>query len=83
MPLELADDIGIMFRYTGAGDYYRLSLNARYGFTRLEKRTNDLFTPLGFNTRGYQPGQPIHLKVMLSGPQIHVEINGELIFSRN
>ena len=41
------NDVGIMFRYQNANNYYRVSMSARYGFTRFEKRQNGNFQTLG------------------------------------
>jgi hypothetical protein len=47
------NDVGIMFAYTDTTHYYRLSMNARYGFTRLEKRQGATFETLAVNSIGY------------------------------
>ena len=77
----LADDIGIMFRYQDDNNYYRLSKNSRYGFTRLEKKVNGVFTPLAFNARGYNREQLLSFAVDVNGSSIQIQINDEPIFS--
>ena len=37
------NDVGIMFGYQDNLNYYRVSLNARFGYTRFEKRINGLY----------------------------------------
>ena len=75
-----ADDIGIMFRYQDNDNYYRLTLNSRYGFTRLEKKVNGVFSTLAKNARGYQRGAKINLTVDLKGLIIQVFLDGDPIF---
>ena len=54
----LAEDIGILFRYRDVNNFYRLSVNSRYGFTRLEKRTTTGgYSALATDARGYRRGE--------------------------
>ncbi len=76
-----ANDIGVMFRYQDNNNYYRLSMNARYGFTRLEKKVGGVFTPLAVNARGYVPGELIRFNVEANGSRIQVWINGDPMFA--
>jgi lysophospholipase L1-like esterase len=76
-----ADDIGILFRYRDAKNFYRLSINSRYGFTRLEKRVNGIYTPLRTDSRGYRRGEVLNLEVEVRGPQIIVWRSGEPVFA--
>jgi lysophospholipase L1-like esterase len=78
-----ADDVGILFRYRDAGNFYRLSFNSRYGFTRLEKRVNGRFTPLATNARGYLRGEVLDLEVEVRGSQMLVWRNGDPLFAVN
>ncbi len=77
----LSEDVGVMFRYKDPNNYYRLALNSRYGFTRLEKRVNGVFTPLATNSRGYLPGQELDITIELHGALILVTLNGDPLFS--
>ncbi len=76
-----ADDIGVMFRYINNNNYYRLSLNSRYGFTRLEKKVAGAFTTLAVNARGYNAGQLLHLVVEVNGNRILVWQNDVPLFA--
>lgn len=76
-----ANDIGVMFRYQDNDNYYRLSMNARYGFTRLERRVDGAFSPLSVNARGYVPGQLLRFVIEVNGDLIRVWINEEMIFT--
>ena len=75
------NDVGIMFLYADAGNYYRVSLNARYGFTRFEKRTNGVFETLAVNAIGYVDDQPTTLTVDVSEDAIVVLIDGDAVFA--
>lgn len=75
------DDIGIMFRYQDNNNYYRLSLNYIWGFTRLEKRVGGQFVPLATNARGYTPSQLLQFVVELEGASIKVFLNGDPLFA--
>ena len=80
-PNDLSDDIGVMFRYVDQDNYYRLTLNARYGFTRLEKKVSGVFTPLAVNGRGYVVGQQVRLTVDVQGSKIQVFRDNEPLFA--
>ena len=75
------NDVGLMFRYQDNDNYYRLSLNSRYGFTRLEKKLNGTFSPLKTNSRGYIVGQPYNIFVELRGSVILVYLDNDPLFS--
>ncbi|MBK8161665.1 MAG: SGNH/GDSL hydrolase family protein [Gammaproteobacteria bacterium] len=76
-----ADDIGIMFRYQNNNNYYRLSMNSRYGFTRLEKKVSGTFSPLAVNARGYLFGELLSFTIEVNGSQIQVWLNNEPLFA--
>ncbi|MBK8161659.1 MAG: tandem-95 repeat protein [Gammaproteobacteria bacterium] len=77
----LQDDIGVMFRYQNSNNYYRLSMNTRYGFTRLEKKVAGIFTPLAVNARGYDDGQVLNFTIEVQGALIRIWINGDPAFA--
>jgi hypothetical protein len=77
----LQDDIGVMFRYQNSNNYYRLSMNTRYGFTRLEKKVAGTFTPLAVNARGYDDGQVLNFTIEVQGALIRIWINGDPAFA--
>jgi lysophospholipase L1-like esterase len=77
----LQDDIGVMFRYQDNNNYYRLSMNTRYGFTRLEKRVAGTFYPLAVNARGYDSGQVLNFTVEVQGSLIRIWINSDAVFA--
>ena len=78
---QTADDIGVMFRYQDNNNYYRLSFNSRYGFTRLEKKVGGVFTPLASDARGYGQGQQIDIEIEVNGSRILVFVNGDPLFA--
>jgi lysophospholipase L1-like esterase len=75
------NDVGIMFLYTDADNYYRVSLNARYGYTRFERRSNGDFETLAVNSVGYIEDQPINMSVEVGADAIIVRIDGEAVFA--
>ena len=81
-PLALrGDDVGVMFRYQDNDNYYRISLSARYGYTRLEKKVDGLFVPLFTNARGYDMGASFNIRVDVSGETLFAFIDGDPVFS--
>jgi lysophospholipase L1-like esterase len=79
---ELAgNDIGIMFRYQNNNNYYRLSMNYRYGFTRLEKKIGGQFHSLATNSIGYFEAIPSEFIIEMKGSLIQVFIDNDPIFS--
>lgn len=76
-----ANDIGVMFRYQDNDNYYRLSMNGRFGFTRLEKRVDGVFIPLAVNARGPAPGEPLRFTVEVDGSLILIWADEDLMFA--
>ncbi len=72
---------GVMFRYRDNDNYYRLTINSREGFTRLEKKAGGQFSTLAVDGRGYRRGQRIALGVVLRGAQILIYRDGEPLFA--
>jgi len=62
------DDIGVMFRYVDDNNYYRLSVNSKFGYTRLERRIAGQFSTIAVTSQGYYPGQSIRIGVRAQGP---------------
>ena len=75
------NDVGIMFRYQNNNNYYRVSMSARYGFTRFEKRQGGVFTTLAVNSIGYIDNQTINMTVRLEGNTIVVWIDSVPVFA--
>jgi lysophospholipase L1-like esterase len=78
---DAGHDVGVLFRYQSNQAYYRLSFNAAYGFTRLEKRVNGNFTTLARDSRGFRPEQPMEIVVEARGPLIQVFRDGDPIMA--
>ena len=78
---ETGDDVGCMIRYQDANNFYRLSMNSRYGYTRLEKRVSGEFTPLAANAIGYETGRTYHVLIEAINSKIFVYIDGTLVFA--
>jgi lysophospholipase L1-like esterase len=77
----LAEDIGVMFRYRDPENFYRLSVNSRNGFTRLEKRVNGVFSALATDARGYVRGETLDIEVEVRGPHILIWRNTDPLFA--
>ncbi len=81
--VDAIDDLGVMFRYTDDDHYYRFSMNAESGSTRLESKAgvdlggDPIFRTLAHNFRGYEPGQALQFEVEVDGPLIQVFVNGD------
>ena len=75
------NDVGIMFRYQNPNNYYRVSMSARYGFTRFEKRQGGVFIPLAVNAIGYIEEETINMTVGIQGSSIVVWIDGAPVFA--
>ena len=75
------NDVGIMFRYQNELNYYRVALNARYGFTRFEKRKNGFFETLAVNAIGHIIGEPLTLAAEVNGDSVIVWVNGNPVFA--
>ncbi len=76
-----SSDVGIMFGYSDGDNYYRVSLNARYGFTRFEKRSGGAFETLAVSARGYVENQTMTLTAEINGNAIVVWIDGDPTFA--
>ena len=70
------ESLGVLFRYQDADNFYRFTLNTRYGFSRLEKRANGVFSTLAVNAIGDDPASPFTLSIDAEGPDLRVSIDG-------
>jgi lysophospholipase L1-like esterase len=75
------NDAGVMFRYLNQDNYYRLTLNSRYGFTRLEKRVNGTFSTLAVDSAGYYEGETLNVTIEVNGSLIQVYVDDDPLFS--
>ena len=66
------DDVGIMFRYVDDDNYYRLSVNSKFGFTRLERMVAGQFSTMAVTPQGYLVDQTLRLGIRVSGSTILV-----------
>lgn len=75
-------DIGVMFRYQSDNNYYRLSLNTEYGFSRVERKLDGVFTTIARDTRGYSAeGKKIKVVVEVMDDLVQIFIDGEARFA--
>jgi lysophospholipase L1-like esterase len=74
--LSRRESIGVLFRYQDPDNYYRLSINARYGFIRLEKRESGVFFTLARSALGFDPAATYTISVETNGSEIRTSIGG-------
>jgi lysophospholipase L1-like esterase len=75
------NDLCVMFRYKDNSNYYRLTLNSRYGFTRLEKRVNGTFSTLAVDSAGYYEGETLNVTIEVNGSLVQVYVDDDPLFS--
>ena len=73
-----AESLGILFRYRDVDNFYRFTLNTRYGFGRLEKREGGVYFTLAVNAFGDDPTSPFTLGIDVDGQDIRVSVDGLL-----
>ena len=74
------NDLGIIFGYVDTDNYYRVAMNARFGYTRFEKRTDTgEFKTLAVNAIGYKDDESttINMTVEVNDGTIVVWIGDE------
>jgi len=76
-----SDDVGIMFRYQDNDNYYKLSFNPRYGFTRLEKKVAGVFTTLAVDSQGYYEEETLNITIEIKDTFIQVFLDDDPLFS--
>lgn len=74
------DGFGVLFRYTGAGDYYRYSLDRQRGYRRLVSCRNGVFRTLAEDTVAYDRWVWQDIEVVVVGDRIRVISDGETVF---
>jgi hypothetical protein len=77
----MGNDIGVMFRYQDNSNYYRLSLNYRDGFTRLEKKVAGNFSTLAVDSVGYNEEQTLNITIEANSSIIQVYVDDAPLFS--
>jgi len=76
------NSLGILFRYKDQNNYYRLTINASQGFTRLEKRESGVFFTLARNAFGLDPATSSYVvEADVNGPDMRISIGGLLVLS--
>ena len=79
--LTEGNDVGIVFQLQGQDNYYRVSMNAKFGFTRFEKSAGGKFETLAVNSIGYVENQPVTMTAEVNGQAIVVWIDGDPVFA--
>jgi lysophospholipase L1-like esterase len=70
--LRRGDGVGLMFRYVDDDNYYRISVDSRFGNTRLERKLAGIWSTMAVSAQGYLPASTLRLGVRVSGPAILV-----------
>ena len=65
---QRGNDVGVMFRYLDDNNYYRLSINSKFGQTRLERRVAGQFSTITVTSEGYLPDRTLRIGVRIQGP---------------
>jgi hypothetical protein len=74
-------DLGVVFRYQDANNYYRFSWNGQTGVRRLVVCRDGRFTVLASDVRRYERGTTYAVEVKAHGPVLEVEVDGATILS--
>jgi hypothetical protein len=78
-----ADDpgaVGLVFRHTDGGSWYRLSLDARNDERRLVRRAGGATTTLWLSQGGFPVGEPFELTVEAVGPRLRGYLGSTRLF---
>jgi lysophospholipase L1-like esterase len=75
------NDVGVLFGYEDTDNYYRFSMSARQGFSRLEKKEAGVFRTLRVDARGYEDGQVYTVGVQVQDNVIFVYLDGDPLFA--
>jgi lysophospholipase L1-like esterase len=62
-------------------NFYRFTLNTRYGFGRLEKREGGVYFTLAVNAIGDDPTSPFTLGIDVEGQDIRVSVDGSHVMA--
>jgi hypothetical protein len=70
------DAIGVVFRYSGEGDYYRLSMDRERSYRRLVRCVGGAFTVLWEDAFRYEQGRAYDVTIASVGDRHTVWIDG-------
>ena len=74
------DAIGVVFRYTDPGNWYRLSLNAQAGYRRLDACVGGAVTTLWADAVGYPPGKGFTVGIDAVGDRLVGRVGDSVLF---
>ena len=74
------DELGIVFRFQDANNYYRVSMNKQLGYLRLIKKVDGTPHILEEIHHSYQPDRWYRFIIALSGNAIKVTVDNQSIF---
>ena len=72
--------IGVVFRWMGPSDYYRLLFDRAAGYRRLIRKQAGVVTTLWETAGSYQPGSSFRVLIDLIGSRLVGRLDGELLF---
>jgi len=75
------DAIGVMFRYTDADNYYRLSMDSQRGYRRLIKKVGGAVSVLWEDDVSYEVGREYLMTVDCAGERLSGHIDGVTLFA--
>lgn len=72
------DGLGMALRFTDPQHYYLWAMDSQRAFRILALKDGDRYAVLARNAKGYTRGKWYHVRIVLRGAQIRVEVDGEL-----
>lgn len=74
------DGVGVVFAFRDPWNYYKVDLDSQRNFRKLFRMTGGVETTLAAESGGYVPGSDYTLTVEMTGDQINVTLNGDILF---
>jgi len=72
------DGLGIAFRFTDPQHHYLWAMDSQRAFRVLALKDGDRYAVLARNAKGYTRGQWYAVRIVLRGPRMRVEVDGEV-----
>jgi len=75
-------DMGVIFRRKDNNNYYRFAITSD-GFMTIGQMVNGVYDPFGLVAQPYIPGQWVNVTIDVKSYQLHVFVNGQIVFVAN
>lgn len=75
------DAMGLMFRYTDAGNFYRFSWNSRTAYARIVRCVDGRFDLVKSVSYKYSKGRTYTISVLAIGQQLRVFVDGSILLA--